>query len=200
MQYSLALPYRLVLGSGSPRRRELLEGLGLEFSVEVRPVNEELPEGMEAKLAAESLAAQKAAPFHNDLQASADLLLLTADTVVSLQGQLLAKPADEEEAKEMLRRLSGRQHEVVTGFALSWGGQHMCQSVRSVVHMSELSEELIHYYVSRFRPMDKAGAYGIQEFIGMAGVEKIEGCFYNIMGLPTQAVYATLSAFCHENH
>ncbi len=200
MQYSLALPYRLVLGSGSPRRRELLEGLGLEFSVEVRPVNEEVPEGMEAKLAAESLAAQKAGPFRYDLQASADVLLLTADTVVSLNGCLLAKPADEEEAKEMLRRLSGRRHEVVTGFALSWGEQQMCQSVRSVVHMSELSEELIHYYVSRFRPMDKAGAYGIQEFIGMAGVEKIEGCFYNIMGLPTQAVYATLSAFCHENH
>ncbi len=196
----MALPYRLVLGSGSPRRKELLEGLGLKFSVEVRPVDEEVPENMEAGAAAESLAAQKAVPFYQDLQDSAELLLLTADTVVSIDGKLLAKPADEEEAKEMLRRLSGRQHEVVTGFALSWGEQQRCQSVRSVVHMCALSEKLIHYYVSRFRPLDKAGAYGIQEFIGMAGVEKIEGCFYNIMGLPTQAVYATLSAFCHENH
>lgn len=180
---------KILLGSASPRRRELLTSLGLGFEVVAAPgIDESFPSGLPCEQIPQHIALQKAKGYKVD----ADQLLITADTIVWIDGQVLGKPADAEDACRMLRLLSGQTHQVVTGVALTTS--QWTHSFSSVTHVTfaALSEEEIRSYVDRFSPMDKAGAYGIQEWIGYIGVTRIEGSFYNVMGLPVQLLYTEL--------
>lgn len=183
--------YRILLASASPRRRELLAGLGLEFRV-IRPegVDESWPEGLRGAEIPEYIARSKAEACRAALQA--DELLITADTIVWLDGRVLGKPSDEREAVEMLQALSGRTHQVYTGVCLTTTGSQRCFSAVSDVRFAPLTDDEIRYYVEHYRPLDKAGAYGVQEWIGMVGVEYIEGSYFNVMGLPVQRLYSEL--------
>lgn len=186
--------YRIVLGSASPRRRELLAGLDLDFEVEVIPgIDESYPDTLTAQEIPLYIARKKAEAYAAKMTDGE--LLITADTIVSAEGSILGKPAAREEAIEMLRRLSGRRHEVVTGVCVSTKEKSVSFSVTSEVCFAEIEEEDIIYYVDKYRPFDKAGAYGIQEWIGYVGVENINGSFYNVMGLPVQRLYTELKKF-----
>jgi septum formation protein len=180
----------LILASNSPRRQELLRGLGLPFRVYVKPVEEDYPDDLERGQIALFLASHKAAAYGAELQP--EETLITADTIVCLDGLVLNKPAGYEEACDMLRLLSGQPHDVITGVCLLSQGKTKAFYETTRVYFKPLSAAEIHYYVSTFRPYDKAGAYGIQEWIGMAGIEKIEGSYFNVMGLPVHRVYEEL--------
>lgn len=183
--------YRIILGSGSPRRRELLSGLGLDFSVRlVKDGDESYPESLKGGDIPLYLSRKKAAAYMDTL--ASDELLITADTIVHLDGKVLGKPHDEAQAKEMLRMLSGRVHEVYTGVSLTTRCFQKSFYVGTKVCFAPLTQDEIDYYVRQFRPMDKAGSYGVQEWIGYMGVERIEGCYYNIMGLPLQRLWREL--------
>ena len=187
-----SLTYPLILASGSPRRRQLLTDTGFPFSVEVRPTDESFPADMPANEVAEFLARQKAAEFAHDL---GPRLVLCADTVVILDGQILNKPADVPDAQRMLRRLSGRAHRVRTGVCLLSPDGMTSFTDEATVYFNFLTDEEIDYYIRVCQPFDKAGAYGAQDFIGLVGVHRIEGSFYTVMGLPTHRVYEALKAF-----
>lgn len=181
----------IILGSQSPRRQELLRGLDLDFEVRTLEGNDEhYPDTLQGADIPLYLAKQKAAALLPTL--TADDLLITADTIVWLDGQVLGKPVDAEDACRMLRLLSGHTHQVVTGVALTTS--QWTRSFSSLTHVTfaPLSEEEIRSYVDRFSPLDKAGAYGIQEWIGCIGVTRLEGSFYNVMGLPVQLLYTEL--------
>lgn len=180
---------RLVLASGSPRRRAVLSALGLEFVVRAPDVDETLRSGESADVAARRLAEAKAAA----VEAGPEELVLAADTIVVLDGELLGKPADVEEAAAMLERLAGRSHEVVTGLALRAGADTRSIAARTEVVFRALDRTEIGAYVATGEPLDKAGAYGIQGY-GSALVERIEGDFFNVMGLPVPAMLALLRA------
>lgn len=182
--------YDVVLASNSPRRRELLAELGVDYRVEViKGIEESHPAEMPAHDIAEYLSRKKAAAY----RLKPNELLITADTVVILDGEVLGKPADEAAACEMLRHLSGRTHSVVTGVAVTTldGGMRSF-SDEALVEFDVLSDDEINYYVKNYRPLDKAGAYGIQEWIGYAGVKRMEGSFYTVMGLPVHKLYRML--------
>lgn len=184
--------YRIVLGSNSPRRKELLSGLGLRFEVKPMPdLDESYPDSLQAKDIPVFIADKKAKAYLPTLQA--DELLITADTIVWLDNQVLGKPVNREGAIRMLQSLSGNTHHVITGVCLTTHNQFVSFSVVSTVRFAPIKEEDIVYYVDNYRPYDKAGAYGIQEWIGYVAVEGIEGSFYNVMGLPIQRVYQELS-------
>lgn len=186
--------YRLILGSRSPRRRQLLADCGLEFSpAENYEVEEIYPASMPAEQVPVYLSQLKSDGYPVPLGGRD--ILLTADTVVILDGRILGKPAGEQEACAMLRMLSGRRHTVVTGVTLRSKCRRESFSASSDVYFRQLTDEQIEYYVSHYRPLDKAGSYGIQEWIGCVGIERIDGSFYNVMGLPVQRVYAALSDF-----
>lgn len=188
--------YRIVLGSNSPRRKELLAGLDLEFEVRTIPdIDESYPSAIEVKNVPVYLANKKAAFYRTNLES--DELLITADTIVCLfNGKVLNKPQNKEEAIAMLRCLSGKMHQVITGVCLTTKNKSESFSVSSEVRFGTLTDEEIMYYVEHYRPYDKAGAYGIQEWIGYVGVESIHGSFYNVMGLPVQKLYQKLKDFC----
>lgn len=186
--------YNIILGSNSPRRRELLGGLELEFSVSVLPgIDESYPEDMPAADTAEYISIEKAAAYKDRLKA--DDLLITADTVVVSGNKVLGKPEDHDKAKEMLRLLSGKTHCVITGVCLTTKDRQKHFSVKTEVTFKVLSESEIEHYVSRYKPFDKAGAYGIQEWIGYIGVTSISGSYFNVMGLPVQRIYDELQKF-----
>ncbi len=186
--------YRLILASQSPRRRQLLADCGLEYELAERYEVEELfPATMAADEVPVYLSRLKSEGYPAEL-AERDILL-TADTVVIIDNEILGKPADETEARAMLRRLSGRAHRVTTGVTLRSRVRVESFAVQSDVYFRTLTDEEIAYYVTRYRPMDKAGSYGIQEWIGYVGIERIDGSFYNVMGLPVQRVYAALAEF-----
>lgn len=186
--------FRIVLASSSPRRRELMRMLVPDVSVAaVKDVDENYPADIEAERVPEWLSQVKADAYREDIK-DGDVLL-TADTVVILDGEILGKPVDESEACCMLKRLRGRTHVVVTGVTLSARDRRVSFSERTEVNMAPISDEEIEAYVSIYRPLDKAGAYGIQEWIGGMGITGIEGCFYNVMGLPLHAVYEHLKEF-----
>lgn len=190
-------PYRLLLASQSPRRRELLTGSGLRYETAPRyEVEERYPAGMPAAEVPEYLSRLKSDGFPRALEA--DEILLTADTVVIAGGEILGKPRDREDAVHMLRLLSGACHTVVTGVTLRTAGRRRSFSAESRVAFRRLAEEEIAYYVDTFRPYDKAGSYGIQEWIGYVAIERIDGSFYNVMGLPVQRVYAELDRFADD--
>ena len=180
---------KIILASNSPRRRELLAGLGLDYEVRtLQGLDESYPEGLSMEEIPQYISRKKAAAY----TLSEDELLITADTIVYLDGEVLGKPVDEEDAKQMLRKLSGKTHQVVTGVTLTWEGrQHSFASV-SQVTFAQLSEAEIEHYVTKYRPFDKAGAYGIQEWIGYIGVTSIEGSYFNVMGLPVQRLYSEM--------
>lgn len=186
--------YRLILASASPRRRQLLVGCGLPF-VQAEPydVSETYPAGMPAGEVPVYLARLKSDAYPLPL-ASFDILV-TADTVVAVDDRILGKPADRGVAVAMLRALSGRRHRVVTGVTIRTADRAVSFSSSTDVFLRSLSDEEIGHYVDTYAPYDKAGSYGIQEWIGYAAIERIEGSFYNVMGLPVQKVYTELNKF-----
>ena len=187
-------PYRLVLASNSPRRRELLSGLGVPFTVRtINGIDESYPANLDGADIPLHIARQKAAAYLPTL--APDELLITADTIVYLDNRVIGKPKDEDEAIRMLHTLSGRTHKVITGVSLSTTERTKAFAAVSLVTFAPLSEEEIDYYVHTFHPLDKAGAYGVQEWIGMVGVKRIEGSYFNVMGLPVQRLYEELRAF-----
>ena len=186
--------YRLILASQSPRRRQLLADAGIEFTLAPRfECEETFPADMPAREVAEYLSRLKSEACPEPL-AEGDILL-TADTVVIAQSEILGKPANRAEAIAMIEKLSGGEHWVTTGVTLRSRDKIHSFSAHSKVYFRSLSAEEIAYYVDSYKPMDKAGAYGIQEWIGYVGIEGIEGSFYNVMGLPVQRVYCALDEF-----
>ncbi len=180
----------LVLASASPRRMELLKGLGLKFTINVKAIDETFPPTMPSNEVALYIARKKAGVF--DLDEYAPGGLITADTVVVLGDQIMGKPADEAEAMAVLGSLSGRTHEVVTGFCLRVGEEWYTDTDKAYVTIGDLTSEEIRHYVQTQPPLDKAGAYGIQDWLGLARVERLEGSYFTVMGLPTHKVYAAL--------
>ncbi len=188
------MKYRYILASGSPRRRELLDGLGLQYEVRLLPdIDETYPDMLSGEDIPIEISRKKSDAYRASI--ADDELIITADTIVYLDGKVIGKPADESEAVGMLRALSGRTHQVITGVTfLTKDRQHSFAST-SLVTFAALADSDIEYYVSNFHPLDKAGAYGIQEWIGFIGVTRIEGSFYNVMGLPVQRLYTELKHF-----
>ncbi|MGM9803030.1 MAG: Maf family nucleotide pyrophosphatase [Muribaculaceae bacterium] len=186
--------YRVILASNSPRRRELLAGLGISFEVKtLSGVDESYP----ADIATEDISlyiSQKKADAYKQLIVDNELVI-TSDTIVVLDDEVYGKPADAADACRMLQQLSGRTHRVITGVTITT--KHRCSAfkVTSEVEFAALSNDEIAHYVESCRPLDKAGAYGIQEWIGMAGVKGISGSFYNVMGLPVQRLYTELKSY-----
>ncbi|GET31893.1 Maf-like protein [Prolixibacter bellariivorans] len=183
--------YRIVLASKSPRRQQLLADLGIDFETEIHEVDEVFPEGLPMEEIPQYLARLKAEPFVETLKEKD--LVITSDTIVYVDGEVLGKPADYEEAVAMLQKLSGRRHEVVTGVCLTSTTKQVSFASVTDVFFKELSQEEIDYYITHYKPYDKAGAYGIQEWIGYIGIERIEGSYFNVMGLPVQHLYEELS-------
>lgn len=183
--------YRMILASQSPRRKALLEGLGLPFEVRVQPdIDEHYPAHLEGEAIPRHIAETKAAAYTSTL--GENDLVITADTIVYLDGKVFGKPADEEEAVSMLRQLSGRTHRVMTGVCIHTRHQQRSFTVTTEVTFGTLTDEEIRHYVSQYRPFDKAGAYGIQEWIGYIGVTRLDGSYFNVMGLPVQRLYQEL--------
>lgn len=183
--------YRLILVSASPRRHDLLAACGLDFEVaEKFECEEYYPAELSVELVAEYLSQLKSRAYPQALHEGD--ILLTADTVVIVGGEILGKPKDVEDAKRMLRMLSGVTHKVVTGVTIRTIEHTHSFSAESLVSFRELSEEEIAHYIEEYHPLDKAGAYGIQEWIGYVAIERIEGSFYNVMGLPVQRLYIEL--------
>ena len=187
------LQHTIVLGSASPRRHELLQSLGLSITVRVASIDEVYPDDLSATEVPLYLAELKAKALMPTLQKGE--LLITSDTVVIQDGQVLGKPKNEEEARQTLSSLSNRSHEVVTGVFIGSLEKEIGFATTTKVYFNPLSKEEIDYYIANFKPFDKAGSYGIQEWIGKIGVSKIEGCFYNVMGLPVGRVWEALKQF-----
>ncbi len=183
--------YKVILASNSPRRKDLLAGLGVEYEVRTLPdVDESYPADLKGADIPLYIAKKKANAYQTLLHPGE--LMITADTIVWLDGRVLGKPADRKEALQMLRDMSGRTHEVFTGVALTTTDGQRSFAAQTEVRFATLTEEEIVYYVDLFQPMDKAGAYGVQEWIGFIGVEHISGSYFNIMGLPVQRLYQEL--------
>ena len=183
--------YKVILASGSPRRRELMAGLGVNYEVRILPdVDESYPDILQGEEIPLYIAKEKADAYIPMMQP--DELIITADTIVWLDGKVLGKPRDREDALQMLRTMSGRTHEVFTGVCITTTDWQRSFTAQTEVRFATLSEDEIIYYVDNFKPMDKAGAYGVQEWIGFIGVENISGSYYNIMGLPVQKLYREL--------
>ncbi|MBO4537219.1 MAG: septum formation protein Maf [Bacteroidales bacterium] len=188
--------YLFTLASASPRRRELLKGLDIAFTVEPgKDEREAYSEGMPHTEIPEFLARHKSETFHRELAPRE--VLITADTLVFLDEKILGKPRDREDAAAMLRALSGRTHTVTTGLALRTRGRIHTFSDTTEVDFKPLTDEEIDYYIENYRPFDKAGAYGIQEWIGFVGITAIRGSYFNVMGLPVQRLYTELCGFLY---
>ena len=183
--------YHFILASQSPRRHFLLKEIGLEFEIQVKPTDESYPSHLQCEEIALHVSKMKAAAFDfNHLPENA--LVITADTIVWLDGKCIEKPVDEADARKMLTMLSGHRHTVATGVCLRTREKLESFYVNTDVFFRELEPDEIDYYVSHYKPLDKAGAYGIQEWIGYIGVERIEGSYFNVMGLPVQRLYCEL--------
>ncbi len=189
--------YEVILASKSPRRHQLLSGLGVSYTVEVREVEEVFPEDIAAEDVPEYLSQLKASAFPQD-QLDEKQVVITADTIVLAGGEVIGKPGSQAEAVQMLQGLSGKMHRVITGVSFTTREAQHSFSVASDVWFKELSRNEIEYYIQRCQPFDKAGSYGIQEWIGYIGIEEIKGSFYNVMGLPTQKLYVELIRFMEE--
>lgn len=180
----------LILASASPRRKSFLQDLGLEFEIRVKEVVESYPNELKGKEISEYLAKLKATPFLEELKENE--ILITADTIVWLEGNALGKPKNKEEARKMLRSLSNKTHEVISSIALTTTRKQVILTDKTSVSFKALSDEEINYYIENFKPFDKAGAYGIQEWLGFIGIERIEGSYFNVVGFPVQKFYEAL--------
>ena len=188
------IPYKIILASNSPRRKELLAGLDLQFEVRVlQDIDESYPHDLPTLKIAEFISKKKADAYVETM--ADDELVITADTVVILGDEVMGKPHDEADAKRMLGELSGQTHQVATGVTLFTRERQMSFSVVTDVTFKQLSADEIDYYVHTYHPMDKAGAYGIQEWIGYIGVTALKGSYFNVMGLPVQRIYEALKTF-----
>ena len=182
---------KIILASKSPRRQELLRGLGIPFEIRTKEIDEDFPNTIDTIDVASFLAKKKAEAF----ELSIDEILITSDTAVLLTNRILNKPQNTEEAIEMLKSLSGKTHKVCTGVCIKSIEKEVLFSDFTTVTYKPLSTDEIEYYIKHFKPFDKAGSYGIQEWIGFIGIEKIEGCYYNVMGLPLSKLYQELLDF-----
>jgi septum formation protein len=190
----ISLSHKLILASNSPRRKQLLQEAGFQFEVKVIPTDESYPEDLDPLQVAAYISEIKVAQFTDTHEED---IILTADTVVVVDNKIMGKPKDKTEALAMIRLLSGRTHQVVTAISLKKNNDIQTISDIATVYFSDLSSEEINYYVDHYAPYDKAGSYGIQEWIGMIGISKIEGSFYTIMGLPIHRVYQLLKPWIH---
>ena len=191
------LNYPIILGSKSPRRKEILTKAGIEFTVESKATEESYPTDLPHTEVAGFLAEKKAKAFADDAKYK-DKIILTADTTVLIDNELLEKPQDEDEAFSMLRKLSGRAHQVVSGFCIMINGKFQKYSDETLVYFNPIEDKIIWEYIREHKPFDKAGAYGIQEGIGLTHIEKLEGSYFTVMGLPIHKVYQALSVFGEE--
>lgn len=186
--------YKVILASNSPRRKELLAGIDVDFKVRViQDIDESYPADLPTKNIAEYISRKKAAVYQQ--QMADDELIITADTIVVLGDEVMGKPHDEADASRMLHELSGQAHQVITGVTLTTTTRQQSFSVETDVTFKALSDEEIDYYVQHYKPFDKAGAYGIQEWIGHIGVTGLQGSYFNVMGLPVQRIYEALRKF-----
>lgn len=185
--------YNLILASKSPRRKQLMEQLGYEFTQLTKDIDESFPDNIPANEVAEYLSRKKAEAFKNKL--GNNDLVITSDTIVIHESKILGKPKNEKEAQSMLQKLSGKTHEVVTGVCLQSKTKIESFSVITIVEFDTLKNEEIDYYIKNYQPFDKAGSYGIQEWVGLIGVKNIIGSFYNVMGFPTKEVYEAIEGF-----
>jgi septum formation protein len=186
-------PYKLILGSASPRRQELLKSLGFEFLTKPINANEDFGSNLKAQEIPIYLAEKKAGAYPEELKENE--ILITADTIVWCEGNVLNKPANFEEGKKMLGSLSGKMHEVFTAVCLKSANKQTTFYGVSKVYFKKLKTEEIEYYLTNYNPYDKAGGYGVQDWIGYIGIDKIEGSFYNVMGLPVKELYEELIRF-----
>ncbi len=186
------LRHPLILASNSPRRNQLLLDLGVDFNVFTKHIEEDYPADLQADEVATFLSEKKNLAYHDELR---DRLIITSDTTVILDDRLLEKAADRSEAVDMLNQLSGRSHKVTTGVSIGINGTVKSFDDTTVVHFRKLEKSEIDYYVDTYQPYDKAGAYGIQEWIGQVGITSIEGSYFNVMGLPVHKVYEALKQF-----
>ncbi|MBS1585411.1 MAG: septum formation protein Maf [Bacteroidetes bacterium] len=184
--------HKIILASQSPRRKQLMEAAELDFEIVIADVDETNPPGMPGEQVPEFLAKKKAAAIEH---LHPDALIIAADTVVLLDHLILGKPVNEDDAIQMLTQLAGRMHQVVTGVCMQKGNKQVSFSITTEVHFRPLSSEQVKHYVSHYKPFDKAGSYAIQEWIGMIGIEKINGDYYNVMGLPIGEVVKRLGDF-----
>ena len=186
--------YNIILASKSPRRQELLKGIGVPFSIITKDVDESFSANISPYDVAPYLSVKKAKAFEEN-ELPENYMVITADTVVVVDDEILGKPKDAEEARQMLRLISGKRHSVITGVSIRTKDKIKTFSAMSKVSFDTLGKEEIDYYVNNFKPFDKAGAYGIQEWIGYIGVSSVEGSYFNVMGLPTQKLYKMLKNF-----
>jgi septum formation protein len=182
--------YRIILGSASPRRQELLRGINISFEVISKDVDESFPLSMTG-VGIPMFLAEKKANAYNDMMTE-DLMVITADTIVLLEGKVLGKPRDKEDARKMLQSLSGKTHQVITGVCITTNLRRRTFHTVSEVRFAHLNDAEIDYYLNNYAPYDKAGSYGVQEWIGFIAVEQITGSYFNVMGLPIQRLYNEL--------
>lgn len=182
--------YKIILASQSPRRQELLGKLDVDFDIQVMDIDETFPPNMDPYKVPEYLARLKSDPFNG--KTPEDTCVITSDTVVINNGKIMGKPGDATDALSMVLELGNKKHTVVTGVCLQFSDRKLSFTNVSEVEFESVSEEEARYYINKFQPLDKAGAYGIQEWIGQARIKKINGCYYNIMGLPLNALYNAL--------
>jgi septum formation protein len=185
--------YTITLGSASPRRKQLLAELAIEFSIKTTQKEEKYPENLDGAEIAEFLAKQKAEVISKEL--TGNYLLITADTIVIQNNEILHKPKDKDEAQRILQNLSGKSHKVISGVCIKSAKKEVVFSSETEVTFNKLSEDEILYYIDNFKPFDKAGSYGIQQWIGYIGIEKIKGSYNNVVGLPTAELYQKLKLF-----
>lgn len=187
---------KIILATNSPRRKELLTQLGIPFEVKSKEIDESYPKSFRPEAVAVFIAEKKANSFLETLK---DELLIAADTIVSIEDEIFGKPKDHTEAIKMLHKLSGKAHEVITGVALLYNQKIYSFYEKTTVHFKELTNAEIEYYINEYKPFDKAGAYGIQEWIGMVGVTGIEGSYSNVVGLPTARLYHEIGSFLMQS-
>jgi len=185
--------YRIILASGSPRRRELMAMLGINFTVMTKPTDEVYPDGTPTDKVSEFLAKLKAEAFLEESLSDTNLIVIAADTTVVIDDEILGKPKDRADAIAMLQKLSGKRHTVYTGVCILKEGQFHSFTAQTDVWFRKMAEEEIVFYVDNYKPFDKAGAYAVQEWIGAAAISRMEGSYYNVVGLPTQMLYVKLA-------
>jgi septum formation protein len=187
--------HRLILASQSPRRQQLLHEAGLTFEVIASQIDETYPDDLPIAQVAQYVAQQKALAVHAQIQHDPQALIIAADTTVCFEGEIYGKPFDEFDALYTLRRLSGNTHQVITGVCLLSAQQQICFSVSTQVVFKALTADQIQYYIDHYQPYDKAGSYAIQEWIGLIGIERIEGCYFNVVGMPISRIWSELIKF-----